>query len=92
LIGDYLEKASAIVVSHLAKSKTTKVEEYILNKLRAAHPCGFTKNQIHMHVGGKVNVTALDRTLDGLRKMHLIDEAEIQCKDGKTRPGYVAIV
>ncbi len=38
LVGDYLEKTSAIIVSHLAKSKTTKIEEYILNKLRAIYP------------------------------------------------------
>lgn len=92
LVGDYLEKTSAIIVSHLAKSKTTKIEEYILNKLRTVHPYGLTKNQIHMHVGGKVNVTALERTLDGLKKMNLISETEIKCKDGKRRPGYVAIV
>ncbi len=92
LIGDYLEKTSAIIVSHLAKSKTTKVEEYILNKLRTVHPHGLTKNQIHMHVGGKINVSALERTLDGLKKMHLIAESEIKCKDGKRRPGYIATV
>jgi len=92
LIGDYLEKTSAIIVSHLAKSKTTKIEEYILNKLRAIFPLGMTKNQIHMHVGGKINVTALQRTLEGLKRMHLIAETEVKCKDGKRRPGYVAII
>ncbi len=92
LVGDYLEKTSAIIVSHLAKSKTTKIEEYILSKLRAIHPYGLTKNQIHMHVGGKVNVTALERTLDGLKKMNLIFETEVKSKDGKGRPGYVAIL
>jgi uncharacterized protein DUF3987 len=92
LVGDYLEKTSAIIVSHLAKSKTTKIEEYILNKVRRVHPYGLTKNQIHMHVGGKTNVTALERALDGLRKMHLVAETEVMCKDGKKRPGYIAIV
>ncbi|MCH7536118.1 MAG: hypothetical protein IH948_10340, partial [Bacteroidetes bacterium] len=77
---------------HLAKSKTTKIEEYILNKLRAIFPLGMTKNQIHMHVGGKINVTALQRTLEGLKRMHLIAETEVKCKDGKRRPGYVAII
>lgn len=92
LVGDYLEKTSAIIVNHLAKSKTTKIEEYILNKLRAIYPYGLTKNQVHMHVGGQINVTALEKTLDGLKKMHLIAEAKIKGKDGKVRPGYVAIV
>lgn len=92
LVGDYLEKTSAIIVSHLAKSKTTKIEEYILNKLQKVHPYGLTKTQIHHHVGGKINVTALEKTLDGLKKMQLIAEVEVKGKDGKGRSGYVAVI
>jgi len=51
-----------------------------------------TKNQIHTHIGGKINVTALERTLEGMRRMNLISETKVRGKDNKLRPGYVAII
>jgi len=51
-----------------------------------------TKNQIHTHIGGKINVIALERTLEGMKRMNLISETKVRGKDNKPRPGYVAII
>lgn len=92
LIGDYFQKTSAYLVRSLAKSKTTKIEEYILNKLKEVYPRGLTKTQVHNHVGGRVNANALGKILEGMERMNLIRSVQITGKDRKERPGYVGII
>ena len=91
LVGDYLQKTSAVIVGSLAKSKTTKVEESILKRLIEILPKGLSFNQIHIMVGGRINSIALKKTLDGLSAMRLIKPIKVTGKDNKVRDGYVAI-